>query len=129
MTPFVYIKMADHVNNDQSVSIDDELSQSEPVDNTLPNCSQVEPQQETNSLKRQKPESPNQQPYEIKQNERQSRRRLSNSVGPNTRQTSDSAIKTPTGRHIPKQSSAKSTKGPTKREIEIADIVNNSIKS
>ena len=59
MTPFVYIKMADHVNNDQSVSIDDELSQSEPVDNTLPNCSQVGPQQETNSLKRQKPESPN----------------------------------------------------------------------
>jgi hypothetical protein len=54
MTPFVYIKMADHVNNDQSVSIDDELSQSEPVDNTLPNYSQVEPQQETNSLKRQK---------------------------------------------------------------------------
>jgi hypothetical protein len=28
-----------------------------------------------------------------------------------------------------KQSSAKSTKGPTKREIEIADIVNNSITS
>jgi hypothetical protein len=38
----------------QSVNIDDELSQSEPVDNTLPNCSQVEPQQETDSLKRQK---------------------------------------------------------------------------
>jgi hypothetical protein len=34
MTPFVSIKMADHVNNDQSVNIDDELSQSEPVDNT-----------------------------------------------------------------------------------------------
>ena len=51
--------MADHINNDQSVNIDDELWQSEPVDNTLPNCSQVEPQQETNSLKRQKPESPN----------------------------------------------------------------------
>ena len=50
-------------------------------------------------------------------------------VGPNTRQTSDSAIKTSTDRPIPKQSSAKSTKGPTKREIEIADIVNNSIKS
>ena len=129
MTPFVYIKMADHVNNDQSVSIDDELFQSEPVDNTLPNYSQVEPQQETNSLKRQTPGSPNWQPYEIKQNERQSRRRLSNSVGPNTRQTSDSAIKTPTGRPIPKQSSAKSTKGSTKCEIEIADIVNNSIKS
>jgi hypothetical protein len=59
MTPFVYIKMADHINNDQSVNIDDELSQSEPVDNTLPNCSQVKSQQETNSLKRQKPESPN----------------------------------------------------------------------
>jgi hypothetical protein len=59
MTPFVYIKMADHINNDQSVNIDDELWQSEPVDNTLPNCSQVKPQQETNSLKRQKPESPN----------------------------------------------------------------------
>jgi hypothetical protein len=59
MTPFVYIKMADHVSKDQSVSIDDELSQSEPVDNTLPNYSQVEPQQKTNSLKRQKPESPN----------------------------------------------------------------------
>jgi hypothetical protein len=38
-------------------------------------------------------------------------------------------MKTPTGRPIPKQSSAKSTKGPTKREIEIADIVNNSIQS
>jgi hypothetical protein len=121
--------MADHVNNDQSVNIDDELSQSEPVDNTLPNCFQVEPQQETNSLKRQKPESPNEQRYEIKQNERQPRRRLSHSVGPNTRQNSHSAMKTPTGRPIPKQSSAKSTKGPTKREIEIADIVNNSIQS
>jgi hypothetical protein len=53
MTPFVYIKMANHINNDQSVNIDDELWQSEPVDNTLPNCSQVEPEQETNSLKRQ----------------------------------------------------------------------------
>jgi hypothetical protein len=60
---------------------------------------------------------------------RQPRRRLSHSVGPNTRQTSDSAIKTPTGRPIPKQSSDKSNKGPTKREIEIADFVNNSIKS
>jgi hypothetical protein len=59
MTPFVYIKMADHINNDQSVNIDDELWQSEPVDNTLPNYSQVEPQQETNSLKRQTPGSPN----------------------------------------------------------------------
>jgi len=129
VTRFVYIKMADNKNNDQSVNIDDELSQSEPAENILQNCSQVEPQQETNSLKRQKPESPNEQPYEIKQNERQSRRRLSQSVGPNTRQTSDSAIKTPTGRPIPKQSGAKSTKGPTKREIEIADIVNNSIQS
>ena len=54
MTAFVYIKMADHINNDQSVNLDDELWQSEPVDNTLPNCSQVEPEQETNSLKRQK---------------------------------------------------------------------------
>ena len=70
MTRFVYIKMADYVNNDQSVNIDDKLSQSEPVDNTLPKCSQVEPQQETNSLKRQKHESPNEQRYEIKQNER-----------------------------------------------------------
>ena len=26
--------MADHINNDQSVNIDDELWQSEPVDNT-----------------------------------------------------------------------------------------------
>ena len=121
--------MADHVNNDQSVNIDDELSQPEPVDNTLTNCSQLEPQQETNSLKRQKPESPNEQRYEIKQNERQPHRRLSHSVGPNTRQNSDSAIKTPTGRPIPKQSSAKSTKGPTKRDIEIADIVNNSRQS
>jgi hypothetical protein len=66
VTRFVYIKIADHVKNDQSVNIDDELSQSEPVDNTLPNCSQVEPQQETNSLKRQNPESPNAQRYEIK---------------------------------------------------------------
>jgi hypothetical protein len=121
--------MADYVNNDQSVNIDDKLSQSEPVDNTLPKCSQVEPQQETNSLKRQKHESPHEQRYEIKQNERQPRRRLSHSVGPNARQNSDSAIKTPTGRPIPKQSSAKFTKGPTKREIEIADIVNNSIQS
>jgi hypothetical protein len=72
-----------------------------------------------NSLKRQKHESPNEQRYEIKQNERQPRRRLSHSVGPNARQNSDSAIKTPTGRPIPKQSSAKFTKGPTKREIEI----------
>jgi hypothetical protein len=59
MTAFVYIKMTDHINNDQSVNIDDELWQSEPVDNTLPNYSQVEPQQETNSLKRQTPGSPN----------------------------------------------------------------------
>jgi len=50
-------------------------------------------------------------------------------VGPNARQISDSAIKTPTDRTNTKQSSAKSTKGPTKREIEIADIVNNSIQS
>ena len=42
---------------------------------------------------------------------------------------SDSAIKTPTDRPIAKQSGAKSTEGPTKREIEIADIVNNSIQS
>jgi hypothetical protein len=49
--------MADNKNNDQSVNIDDELSQSEPAENILQNCSQVEPQQETNSLKRQKPES------------------------------------------------------------------------
>jgi hypothetical protein len=75
------------------------------------------------------PESPNEQPYEIKQSERQPRRSLSHSVGPNTRQTSDSAMKTPTGRPIPKQYGAKSTKGPTIREIEIADIVNNSIQS
>jgi hypothetical protein len=32
-------------NNDQSVNIDDELSQSEPAENILQNCSQVEPQQ------------------------------------------------------------------------------------
>ena len=121
--------MADNKNNDQSVNIDDELSQSEPAENILQNCSQVEPQQETNSLKRQKPESSNEQPYEIKQSEQQPRRRLSHSVGPNTQQTSDSAIKTPTGRPIPKQPGAKSTKGPTKREIEMADIVNNSIQS
>jgi hypothetical protein len=89
----------------------------------------LNPQQETNSLKRQKPESSNEQPYEIKQSEQQPRRRLSHSVGPNTRQTSDSAIKTPTSRPIPKQPGAQSTKGPTKREIEIADIVNNSIQS
>ena len=89
----------------------------------------LNPQQETNSLKRQKPESSNEQPYEIKQSEQQPRRRLSHSVGPNTRQTSNSAIKTPTGKPIPKHSSTKSTKGPTKREIEIADIVNNSIQS
>ena len=50
------------------------------------------------------------QPYEIKQSERQARRSISHSVGSSTRQTIDSAIKTPTD---PKQSGAKSTKGPT----------------
>ena len=94
--------MADNKNNDQSVNIDDELYQSEPAEHILQNCSQVEPQQETNSLKLQKPESSNEQPDEIKKKERQPRRWLSHSVGPNTRQTSDSAIKTPTGRPFPK---------------------------
>jgi len=48
VTRFAYIKMADHINNDQSVNIDDELSQFEPAENILQNCSQIEPQQETN---------------------------------------------------------------------------------
>ena len=54
---------------------------------------------------------------------------MSNLMKLNIRQTSDSAIKTPTGRPIPKQYGAKSTKGPTKREIEIADVDNNGIQS
>ena len=33
VTRFAYIKMTDHINNDQSVNIDDELSQLEPAEN------------------------------------------------------------------------------------------------
>ena len=40
--------MADYLNNDQSVNIDDELYQLDPAENILQNCSQIEPQQETN---------------------------------------------------------------------------------
>ena len=89
VTRFAYIKMADHRNennNDQSVNIDGELSES--AQNILQNRSQVEPNKRQTAYKTSKAYTPPpQKSNQIKQSERQPRRRLSHSVGSNTRQT------------------------------------------